>query len=153
MVEYMELDEFLTENDIPLESVLQDQQPQIDDDSKQRNNSVSKPMGPPSMVPSPASNSVGTDSNSGSSQIKTECINNQQPQAQPTNLGGGGLDRAQFDQSPSPQQQTQPQEFGNLTQLQSATPQTGPLVEKGGNVISLPPPAPPPLLDQEGMAQ
>lgn len=36
MVEYMELDEFLTENDIPLESVLQDQQgpPVLDEDSK-----------------------------------------------------------------------------------------------------------------------
>ena len=144
MVEYMELDEFLTENDIPLESVLHDQPQNLDDDPKQsRNNSVSKPMGPPSMVPSPASNSVGTDSNSGSSQIKTECVNNQQPPGNLGGLDGSRLDRSPYDQSPSPQQQQQTngQDFSNLTQLQSAT-QPGPLCDKGGHVISLPPPAP-----------
>merc|ERR1712223_1228920 len=108
MVEYMELDEFLTENDIPIESVLHDGPPQIDDDPKQRQpHSVSKPMGPPSMVPSPASNSMGTDSNSGSSQIKTEsCVNNQQqtaPSMGSANGGAnGGFDRSQHDQTPSP---------------------------------------------------
>ena len=110
----MELDEFLTENDIPIESVLHDGPPQIDDDPKQRQpHSVSKPMGPPSMVPSPASNSIGTDSNSGSSQIKTEsCVNNQQATVAPSMgsaanngaNGGNGFDRSQHDQTPSPTQ-------------------------------------------------
>ena len=45
------------------------------------------------------------------------------------------------------QQQTQP-DFGNLTQLQSPTQPASALCEKGGSVISLPPPAPPPPLDQ-----
>ena len=40
MVEYMELDEFLTENDIPIESVLHDQQaPQIGGDQDQDHDS------------------------------------------------------------------------------------------------------------------
>ena len=168
MVEYMELDEFLTENDIPIESVLHDQQaPQIGGDQDPDHDSEkfgkiqkksesysasasSKSMGPPSMVPSPASNSVGTDSNSGSSQIKTECINNQQS-AGGTSLGSqGGFDHGGQTPSPSQQNQQTGQEFGgNLTQLQTTT-QTGSLCEKGnGSVISLPPPPAPPLpLDQ-----
>ena len=164
MVEYMELDEFLTENDIPIESVLHDQQaPQIGGDQDPDHDSEkfgkiqkksesysasasSKSMGPPSMVPSPASNSVGTDSNSGSSQIKTECINNQQS-AGGTSLGSqGGFDHGGQTPSPSQQNQQTGQEFGgNLTQLQTTT-QTGSLCEKGnGSVISLPPPPAPPV--------
>ncbi len=35
MLEFMELDEFLIENDIPIESVLHDGPPQINNDPKQ----------------------------------------------------------------------------------------------------------------------
>ena len=67
MVEYMELDEFLTENDIPLESVLQDQPPQIDQHPTSEDNgktsstgnssaSTQQPQQPAHPQPSPAAN-------------------------------------------------------------------------------------------------
>ena len=65
MVEYMELDEFLTENDIPLESVLQDQ-PQIDENDSSN-----------SKVPS----SGGTTS-SGTTSASTQPPQQQPPHSQ-----------------------------------------------------------------------
>ena len=47
MVEYMELDEFLTENEIPLESVLQEQQ-HLDDEKHRR---LDQPHNTPTAVP------------------------------------------------------------------------------------------------------
>lgn len=127
MVEYMELDEFLTENDIPLESVLNDQQqqPQIDDDPKRpsqqpQSQQSAKQMAPPSSALSPPVGSAGGLSMDGStSQIKSECSTNSMSQ----------FDRGSA-QSPS-----------DYLPPMSNSQQS--LNDKGG-VISLPPPMPPP---------
>ena len=71
MVEYMELDEFLTENDIPLESVLQDQQQQ-------------PPPPPPGQPQVSAEQHPSAEDNAACKPSSTDHSSTQPPHPQPT---------------------------------------------------------------------